>query len=79
MQVAITYFAACREMTGISNETVTTRSQTLEELFREAMVRHPGLAHEPAALVAVNDEMAEWHGSLSDGDQVLFFPPVAGG
>jgi molybdopterin converting factor small subunit len=30
-------------------------------------------------MVAVNDEMASWDSSLSDGDEVLFFPPVAGG
>jgi molybdopterin converting factor small subunit len=29
--------------------------------------------------VAINDEMAGWEALLQDGDEVLFFPPVAGG
>jgi molybdopterin converting factor small subunit len=29
--------------------------------------------------VAINDEMSGWDAPLADGDQVLFFPPVAGG
>ena len=37
------------------------------------------LAHDPAALVAINDQMADWASPLSDADEVLFFPPVAGG
>jgi len=41
--------------------------------------KHPGLKTEAAALVAINDEMAGWETPLTDGDEVLFFPPVAGG
>jgi len=29
--------------------------------------------------VAVNDQMADWESPIADGDEVLFFPPVAGG
>jgi molybdopterin converting factor small subunit len=29
--------------------------------------------------VAVNDEIKDWNVALSPGDEVLFFPPVAGG
>jgi len=29
--------------------------------------------------VAINDELAPWDVRLSAGDEVLFFPPVAGG
>ncbi|MDG1462804.1 MAG: MoaD/ThiS family protein, partial [Gammaproteobacteria bacterium] len=29
--------------------------------------------------VAVNDEFSSWDASLSDGDHVVFIPPVAGG
>ena len=49
------------------------------ELFTEMTRRFDGLEHEPAALVAINDHMVAWEQGLSDGDQVLFFPPVAGG
>jgi molybdopterin converting factor small subunit len=29
--------------------------------------------------VAINDELADWNVTLTAGDEVLFFPPVAGG
>ena len=79
MQVTIHYFAVFRELAGTSEETVDTAAKSVRELFSQAMERHSGLTHEPAALVAINDEMADWSAPLSEGDQVLFFPPVAGG
>ena len=27
----------------------------------------------------INDELADWNVALTAGDEVLFFPPVAGG
>jgi molybdopterin converting factor small subunit len=30
-------------------------------------------------MVAINDEMSDWNATLGDDDEVLFFPPVAGG
>jgi molybdopterin converting factor small subunit len=79
MQLVIRYFAIFREATGVSREVVESSAGNAQELFREAMARHPGLAHEPAALVAINDAMAGWDATLKDDDEVLFFPPVAGG
>lgn len=79
MQVTVRYFAAFREATGLEQESVETQARTTAELFRESMERHAGLAHEPAALVAVNEAMSDWDTVLSEGDEVLFFPPVAGG
>jgi len=79
MQVTVHYFAVFREATGAASETLETQAGTTAELFRECMERHAGLAHEPAALVAINDEMAGWDAPIKPGDEVLFFPPVAGG
>jgi MoaD family protein len=79
MQVHVCYFAVFRELTGVGEETVETSAADVEALFAELMRRHAGLVHEPAALVAINDEMCGWSTPLADGDRVLFFPPVAGG
>ena len=79
MRVTVHYFAVFREATGTATESLDTQAATAAELFRECMGRHAGLAHEPAALVAINDEMAGWDAPISPGDEVLFFPPVAGG
>lgn len=79
MKVEIRYFAAFREATGISAEPVDTEASTPAELFAECSRRHPGLAAYSASMVAVNDEMSDLQRALSEGDAVLFFPPVAGG
>lgn len=79
MQVRVCYFAAFREATGVASERVDSAAATVEALFDECAGRHPGLYRYTASLVAINDEMTAWDAALADGDEVLFFPPVAGG
>ena len=77
--IKIRYFAAYREETGIGSETVNTGAGTPAELFAECSARHEGLQSYSAALVAINDVMSDWNADLGEDDEVLFFPPVAGG
>ncbi len=77
--IGIKWFAAYREATGLAAETVHTEAATAAILFAEMQRKHPALARFSAALLAINDEMADWNRTLRDGDEVLFFPPVAGG
>ena len=79
MHLTVRYFAAFREITGIDREDVETDAASPSELFSECAGRHDGLQKFTSSMVAVNDEMAHWDSVLSDGDEVLFFPPVAGG
>ena len=73
------YFALFREQTGCGSEAVEWEGGTAAELFQLMAEKHSSLRTEAAALVAVNDEMVGWQTDLADGDEVLFFPPVAGG
>lgn len=77
--VHIRYFAAFRDAAGLAEERTESSAQTLRELFRECAERHDALFPEQAALVAVNDEMKNWGDGFEADDEVLFFPPVAGG
>lgn len=79
MNVTVRYFAAFREAAGIASENLDTAAATPAALFAECAGRHPSLQRYTASLVAINDEMAAWESGLADGDEVLFFPPVAGG
>lgn len=79
MKMTVRYFAAFRELTGLEEETVVSDASSPSELFRECAARHGALQKFTSSMVAVNDEMAHWDSSLSEGDVVLFFPPVAGG
>lgn len=78
-QVKVRFFAAFREAAGV--ETVNTQSATgtVGELFAELAQTYTGLQHESASLVAVNDQMVSWDSPFEQHDEVLFFPPVAGG
>lgn len=77
--VQIRYFAAFRDATGLGQETVSTDAANLGDLFRERLGAHAGLHQEAAAKVAVNDTLVSWSDGFEEGDEVLFFPPVAGG
>lgn len=79
MKINVRYFAAYREATGIASETLETSATSPSELFSECACRHPGLHDFSSSLVAINDEMSAWDTGLNEDDEVLFFPPVAGG
>lgn len=79
VNIRVRYFAAFREATGIGSEDLDTRARSPAELFRECSQRHRGLQNYSSSLVAINDEMADWDAALNENDEVLFFPPVAGG
>ena len=79
MKLTVRYFAAFREATGLETEPVETDAGTTGELFAECRARHLALEHYESSLVAINDEIARWDSGLAEGDEVLFFPPVAGG
>ena len=79
MQVNVRYFAAFREAAGRETETVETRACTPRALFDECRSRYAELQAWESSLVAINDEMAQWDSEIGEGDEVLFFPPVAGG
>jgi len=79
MKITVRYFAAFREAVGTESETFETPADTPEDLFAECKNRHPALQSFSSTLIAINDEMADWDTTLIEGDEVLFFPPVAGG
>jgi molybdopterin converting factor small subunit len=79
VSIIVRYFAAFREAAGLAEEHVDTTAATPAALFAECVARHPALERYTASLVAINDAMAGWESRLADGDEVLFFPPVAGG
>jgi molybdopterin converting factor subunit 1 len=79
IDVTARYFAAFRERAGRDTEALSTSAGTAAELYSELALRH-GFADSMARCkVAINDQLADWNVRLQAGDEVLFFPPVAGG
>lgn len=76
------YFAAARELAGVSQERVALDAAqiSLEALRRVLAQRHPGLAaYLPRMRLAINDELHPDGTHVRSGDEVAVLPPVAGG
>jgi molybdopterin-guanine dinucleotide biosynthesis protein A len=78
-QIKVQYYALLREQAGRSEEALETVARTPRELYEELKSRHPFSLAPEMLRVAVNAEFGEWSQPLSDGDSVVFIPPVAGG
>lgn len=79
INVTAQYFAAFRERSGLSSEQLRSDAATTAQLFETVARKHGFADDRQRCKVAVNDELVAWDTPLSDGDVVLFFPPVAGG
>jgi molybdopterin-guanine dinucleotide biosynthesis protein A len=78
-RIDIQYYASMREQAGRRSESLLTTATTPRELYRELEARHSFPLPPEMLRVAINSEFADWEQRLSDGDAVVFIPPVAGG
>ena len=77
MSIKVLYFASLKDIAGRDcDELQTGESLTPREIWR---MLHPGIAMPDAVLAAVNQEYASLDGTVRDGDELAFFPPVTGG
>ncbi len=78
-KVLIQYYAILREEAGVSEEEIWTSARTVEELFDELRERHGFALDRERLKVVVDEEFREWSHEVSEGDTIVFIPPVAGG
>lgn len=78
-QINVQYYALLREQAGRSSESLITAAVTPRELYQELRGRYPFSLAPEMLRVAVNSEFGDWSQRLSEGDSVVFIPPVAGG
>lgn len=82
MQVKILLFATLKDIAGQNRLTldVPGNSATLADVRAALIARYPAIeANLNTAIAAVQEEYAFPEDSVSDGDEVAFFPPVSGG
>ena len=81
--VRLKFFASLREKLG-EGETLTLPADSTVAAAREALMSRGGvhaeaLARGRAVRTALNQKLCVESATLSDGDELAFFPPVTGG
>lgn len=85
MALSVLYFARLRETIGMGQEVIAWESNlaNVEALLNLLRARgaqwQAALSTQQGVRVAVNQDLAQDHTALKDGDEVAFFPPVTGG
>jgi molybdopterin synthase sulfur carrier subunit len=83
--ITVLYFARLRETLGTGSEQIELSSKVSDlDGLRALLVARGGawaqeLAPGSPVRAAVNQDVAQGHSRISDGDEVAFFPPVTGG
>ena len=81
----IMYFAWMREHTGCAEEqldlpeSITTVADLVEHLHQRSPGHAKALSNMDVVRVAVNLSYCTLETSITNGDEVAFFPPVTGG
>ena len=81
MRVRVRLFASLREAVGQGEVELDLPSDaTAEDAWARLAQDYPGLAdRRPRLTAAVNRRYAPFDTALSDGDELVFVPPVSGG
>lgn len=78
----VLFFASLKERLNCSELVIENAYSSVSELRESLCARGEpwasALSNEKL-LVAINQEMAKFEDSLTDSDEVAFFPPVTGG
>ncbi len=75
MHLHLIHYGPLRDHRGCAAESVEAPVTTLRDLYAWG-----GFPLDPASIaVAVNDTLTPWDHPLTDGDTVVFLPPVSGG
>jgi molybdopterin converting factor subunit 1 len=77
--IHLQYFALLREQAGTAAEAVLTEATDAAALFAERSREHHFSLPPERLRVAINGDFCTFETTLSDGDEVVFLPPVAGG
>jgi len=77
--ITLSYFAQLRELTGTDSESHTTSSVTPAGVFEEIRAKYQLPIKRKGMMVAVNGDFTDWSHKLTDSEELVFIPPVAGG
>jgi molybdopterin converting factor small subunit len=78
-RITVQYFAVLRERRGLAEEDLWTSARTAADVYDELDARHGFDLDRGGLKLVINEEFAEWSSEISEGDTIVFIPPVAGG
>ncbi len=79
MNYRVLYFASLRDRAGRDEEQVNSDAKDAQSLYAELQRIHGFTLTQARLRVAINGDFASWDRALSDGDEVVFLPPMSGG
>jgi molybdopterin converting factor small subunit len=77
--IHLRYYALLREERGLSQETIQTTAQTVQELYGQLRKKHHFKLSTNLLRLAINNEFKGWATKIKSNDEIIFIPPVAGG
>lgn len=79
VKLKVKYYASLREEAGRSEENIETNCKNGRELFEELRLKYKFTITSNVLRLAINRQYSDFEGPISDGDEIVFIPPVAGG
>ncbi|MGB0991472.1 MAG: NTP transferase domain-containing protein [Akkermansiaceae bacterium] len=77
--IVLSYYAQLREITGKSDEPWSTDCVSPAGVFEEIRAKYQLPIKRKGMMVAVDGDFTDWSHPISDGEEIVFIPPVAGG
>ncbi len=79
MKITVRYFAILRAESGKDFEELETNAETPRELYAELQQRYKFSMPVESLAASVDTSITTLDAHLSEGSEVVFLPPVAGG
>lgn len=81
IKIHLKLFASMKDICGFSEKDISYEQPvSVNSLIQELADSHPEISgKKDILLIAINEEYADTHTILKDGDTVAIFPPVSGG
>ena len=79
INIKIIFFARLREAIELDEEIIMLPKGALPSDAQKLLNEKYDLNIDTNLKVAINDQFSDWDKELSDGDRLVFIPPVTGG
>ena len=77
--ITIQWFARLRERRGLEHESLACAPTDAAGLYDLLAERHHLGLERASVAVAINEALCAWDTPITEGDTVVFLPPVSGG